>query len=154
MNRVSPSVPPGEDIDDLLGAFFKGEMRAPWPEFKPPTPARALTFPRRAAPPRRRPLFGSRLALVASVALLMFTAWLLADKFSVTRGTSLPTLPGNRGTATPENRLPVGIPVRPETNKALPALPKVEPVPDETIEVDKEGRARLKLTFPRIIPNK
>jgi hypothetical protein len=150
MNRVDSSVPLDEGVDALLSAFFKGEMPSPWPEFK--APARTLPFRRRAAPARRRPIFGSRFALVASVALLMCAAWLLGGKVSVIRTTPLPTLPP--GTSTLKNRLPVGIPTPQEPKKDLPAGPKADPVPAVTIEVDKEGRAGLKLTFPRIIPNK
>jgi len=152
MNRVAPSVPLGGDIDDLLGAFFKSEMPSPWPELEPPAQARTLAFKRRPAPRRRRPLFASRLALVASVALLMCAAWLLGGRASTSVQGDRPGRRG-QGEASRNNLRPVGLPTHQETKKDGPALPKAEPVPDETIEVDK-GTARLKLTFPRMIPNK
>jgi hypothetical protein len=76
--------------------------------------------------------------------------WLLGGSFSATRPTTLPTLT-DPGKASRDNRFPVTPQTRPEAKEAKPG---VEPVPAETIEVDKEGRAGLKLTFPRIIPDK
>src|SRR5262245_18237475 len=77
MNRVVQPVPPDEALDALLGAFFKAEVPATWPAFQPPRP-RVLPF-RPAEPPRKRRGFflGSRVALAASVALLLLAAWLM-----------------------------------------------------------------------------
>src|SRR5262245_13639220 len=76
---VEPTVPPDEDVDAVLDAFFKGEMPDPWPAFRPP--ARTLPF-RPAAQPRRRFVLGSKLALAASVALLMLCGWMLSGSMT------------------------------------------------------------------------
>src|SRR4051812_17386359 len=90
MNRVVP--PAGDDLDALLTAFFRKEMPAPWPAFRPPLaradappPAssngRAHPAPPTIGPARPRPLGGprsfwrSRLALAASLVLLLGAAW-------------------------------------------------------------------------------
>ncbi len=88
MNRMVPtSGQPGDEVDALLTAFYRKEMPAPWPAFRPPA-SRAGTAPLQAPPPLplRRPgpslsparglSFGrSRLALAASVALIVFGTW-------------------------------------------------------------------------------
>jgi hypothetical protein len=71
--------PPEQDVDQLLGAFFKSEIPDPFPPFEPPV---RRTLPFRPAPERRRFVLGSRLALAASVALLMVGGWLLSGSFS------------------------------------------------------------------------
>jgi hypothetical protein len=88
MNRVETSQP-GDDLDALLTAFFRKEMPANWPAFQPPSsrtgplaspaapPARSSRTEQgsssgtRRSWPRSRPLWSSRLALAASVALLV-----------------------------------------------------------------------------------
>jgi hypothetical protein len=72
--------PEGGDVDQLLRAFYRAEMPNPWPAFQ--TPAEAppvLPFP--AAPVRRTFASRSRLALAASVALLVGGLWYLSGKF-------------------------------------------------------------------------
>lgn len=76
---VDQPVRPEKDIDALLNTFFKAEMPREWPAFQPPP--RTLPF-RPAAPRRSHPWIGSRLALVASVALLMLCGWLLSGTMS------------------------------------------------------------------------
>ena len=78
MKRVENStVSPGEDIDALLGAFFKGEMPDPWPAFQPPR--RTLPFrPAEKKTPPPRFVISSRMALAAAVALLTLCGWLLS----------------------------------------------------------------------------
>ena len=68
------------EVDRLLRAFYRAEMPNPWPSFEAPAAAPAvLPFPPLAA---RRPLLTrSRLALAASVALLVAGLRLLSDKF-------------------------------------------------------------------------
>src|SRR5262245_19026780 len=84
MNVLSPPTSAnghagGDNLDDLLRAFFRAEMPSPWPK-APPTPSRPalrlLQAP--AAAPRRRVLTRSRLALAASVALMLGGAWFLS----------------------------------------------------------------------------
>jgi len=116
MNRVAPRNPaPGDNLDALLGAFFKSEKPAPWPAFRPPVQQRIL--PER--PNRRiRWSFGSRVALAASVGLLVLGTWLLPSPVNGPNGKQPSTLPtigggtagtngssrpgGQPGTLTPE----------------------------------------------------
>ncbi len=77
MPSLSPAVSRGdqspEDLDRRLGALFRARMPHPWP----PAPA-ALS--NRKTPPRW-PLLRSRLALAASVALLVTGLSFLAGAF-------------------------------------------------------------------------
>jgi hypothetical protein len=84
--EVSQTVPPvhsGEDLDQLLEAFFRSEMPDPWPDFAPP---RVLSLPPELRGGRRNALRSSghparsRLALAASVALLLGGLWLLGSR--------------------------------------------------------------------------
>ncbi len=89
MNRmVDRSVPQGDDVDALLGAFFKAQMPRKWPPFQAPrrSPGGGLT-PSRSPSPRPGFVLGSRFALAASVALLLVCGWLLAGRFP---GTAAP----------------------------------------------------------------
>ncbi len=81
----------GGNVEQLLRAFYRAEMPDPWPSFEAPAEASTLLpFP---APRARRPLFArSRLALAASVALLIGGLWGLSGKFG--NGPVEPT--GNR----------------------------------------------------------
>jgi len=153
MNRVAPSpVPPGEDLDVLLGAFFKGEMPAPWPAFQPPVRARTLPMPARppAGPYRFAP--GSRFSLVASVAVLLLAAWMLGGKFSSPPGAPLPEL--GPGSANRKQTFPV-LPRTP----AEDALPEVKLLPDgegirTTLEQGKDGRTGIRIDVPASPSNK
>lgn len=67
---------PDDEIDRLLRAFYRAELPSPWPELKLPAgPA--------ARPAVRWSLLRSRLALAASVLVLLLGSWLLADSFRV-----------------------------------------------------------------------
>jgi hypothetical protein len=76
---VDQSVSPGGDLDALLGAYFKREMPRPWPAFQRPRIGRR-TLPLKPKPTPRF-VFSSRMALAASVALLLLCGWLLSGKF-------------------------------------------------------------------------
>lgn len=69
---------PDDDLDGLLRAFFQAEMPRPWPALKAPPPSRPSVPP----VPVRRGLFRSRLALAASLALLVTGALALPGKFT------------------------------------------------------------------------
>jgi hypothetical protein len=73
---VPPRVPPDDEIDGLLRAFYRAQVPQPWPEWKAPDAPQ--TVPLRPAP--RRPLWRSRLALAASVALLALSSLFLPGK--------------------------------------------------------------------------
>jgi hypothetical protein len=109
MNRVE-TPQPGDELDALLTAFFRKEMPANWPAFQPP-PSRPEAPPFLAAPParsaraergpssgtgrawpRRRTLWSSRVALAASVALLLAGAFFAPGLLP---GRPAPTGPGN-----------------------------------------------------------
>lgn len=77
--------PPPEELDALLGEFFRAEMPQPWPDFAAPrlAPALPLTPPARPWKPVR-----SRVALAASVGLLLTGSLLLP--LTVSTSDSLP----------------------------------------------------------------
>jgi len=78
-NQRNDDVPSGDEVDQVLRAFFKAQVPDPWPSFESPPETSILPF----VPPARRssPLRG-RFALAASVALLATGAWFLSDKFA------------------------------------------------------------------------
>jgi hypothetical protein len=103
----------------LLGSFFKGEMPDPWPAFQPAAPARTLSLNGRAVPSRNEPsrtpshrMLLSRMALAASVALLLLAGWFLGGSFNQSRGPVLPSLPDN-GAAKRDVRFPHVVPNAP-----------------------------------------
>jgi hypothetical protein len=113
MTRVFPNPPPpGDELDVLLGAFFKSEMPAPWPDLHPPESARtllplmgrALPNRREASRPRASGMLLSRIALAASVALLLLAGWFLGGKLTPSNGPGLPSL--TNPTANPKMRFP------------------------------------------------
>jgi hypothetical protein len=77
---VPPRVPPDDEIDGLLRAFYRAQLPHPWPALKAPA-AQAPTTPIRPAP-SRPPLWRSRFALAASVALLALSSLFLPGKAS------------------------------------------------------------------------
>jgi hypothetical protein len=74
MNATTP--PTGgspDDLDRRLGAFFRGEVPTPWPTLRAPV--------RTPAPVRGTgTLPAGRLALAASVAVLLVGGWLLSGR--------------------------------------------------------------------------
>jgi hypothetical protein len=87
MKRVVQQTPetPGENLDALLGAFFRAELPKPWPAMRP--------LARRERPAAR---WNSRLALAAAIALLLLGAWLMPRPASLpgsgSRSGSLPAI--------------------------------------------------------------
>ncbi len=71
---------PPDDLDDLLSAFFKAQMPKTWPAPETPVSRRAAP-PLVAGPAKGWPLMRSRLAVAASVALLVGGSLLLAGAF-------------------------------------------------------------------------
>src|SRR4051812_9136876 len=84
---MNSPLPPEQDVDQLLRAYFQRQMPDPWPAFEPPA---RRTLPFRPAAPRRRFVLGSKLALAASVALLMVCGWLLSGAFDGPTGPKVP----------------------------------------------------------------
>jgi hypothetical protein len=68
--------PPEDDLDGLLRAYFKTEMPDPWPSFEAPAPRNGILPLRRPEAPRFN-LWRSRLALAASILLLIAAALFL-----------------------------------------------------------------------------
>jgi hypothetical protein len=108
MNRIAADdlTPAEQEAERLLTAFFEHEVPQPWPAFEPP--ARTLPF-RPAAPRRRRSLLGSKVALAASVALLMACGWLLSGGFEGPVPSGGPFVPKNPVATKPE--LPDDVPM-------------------------------------------
>jgi len=75
-----PVVSSGDDLDNLLRAFFQAEMPNPWPAVEVPARRVFLAPPREElpAPSGRGSLSRSRLTLAASIALLVSGALFLA----------------------------------------------------------------------------
>lgn len=69
---------PGDDLDGLLTAFFQRELPSPWPAAPQ---AEETVVVRRRPPEVRRSAWTSRLALAASVAVLLGGGWLLSGSF-------------------------------------------------------------------------
>src|SRR6516164_7032775 len=77
---------PEDEIDGLLRAYFRAEMPHPWPTFQAPVPLQE------ARPLRRFSLMRSRLALAASVALIILGSLFLARMPQDSRLGDLPAL--------------------------------------------------------------
>jgi hypothetical protein len=74
MSTMNPDIRPeqADEIDALLRAFFRAEMPRTWPAFKAPTaPSAQGSWWARSR---------SRLALAASVALLVLGSWWLTSR--------------------------------------------------------------------------
>jgi hypothetical protein len=69
---------PADDLDGLLREFYEAEMPDPWPSLRPP-----MASPSQPSRSRGRPwgLFRSRLALAASVGLLVVGQLFLSGTF-------------------------------------------------------------------------
>ena len=78
-----------DDIEGLLREFYRAEMPHPWPAVTVPDEAPARG-PRLM--PARRSLFRSRLALAASVALLVVGLGLLSGSFTQLTNGSAPSI--------------------------------------------------------------
>jgi hypothetical protein len=151
MNRVAPPQPAGDDpIDALLGAFFKGEMPDPWPAFQPPARSRTLPLPARRAPVVRR-LVGSRVALAASVALLLLCGWLLGGKSVPTAAPGLPALP-SPGSADRDNHYPSTAPTPAEPS--APAETRPSSRVSEPVLEHKDGRTGVRIDVDEPSPER
>jgi hypothetical protein len=160
-------MPPGDELDQLLGSFFRSEMPDPWPSFQPPL-SRALTLPDRSsdrslggsrsslllhAPEPmgardRRPfagrLFRSRVALAASIALLLGGLWALGGmSISGMRGPNLPSLQPGEAT---HRGLPAPIPAETEP-------PPAEKVKSSlSLQQSPDGRTGIRIITEEIVP--
>jgi len=79
---------PGDDLDELLSAYYQAEMPSPWPELE--LPAHVSVLPTRLVFWQR--IKRSHLALAASVALLILGSLLFARSLPLTlRSADVPT---------------------------------------------------------------
>ena len=79
MNLVLPPPPkPGDDLEELLRAFYRSQMPQPWPSPRLPRFRPAPTQP----PSSGRSLIRGRLVLAASAALLMLGSLCLPGRFA------------------------------------------------------------------------
>jgi hypothetical protein len=111
----------GDDLDQVLRAFFRSEMPSPWPRLALPDEAPAVLPLQPARPTQPRRWFRrSHLALAASVALLVIGHLVLSDtlKPSATAPDGMPDNP----TANP--RIPGIGPTKPPGNGADDLFPK------------------------------
>ncbi len=118
--RPGDAMPPEDEFDGRLRDFFRAEMPNPWPVFHAPVTRREM-LPFRT-PRRRFSLMRSRLALAASVALIVGGALLLSG--SIRDGK-----------------------VGPNTeNMTAPQATKTKPIRlEESIEVNKDGPATIRV---------
>jgi hypothetical protein len=80
MNFVlPPPAKPGDDLEELLRAFYRSQMPQPWPSPRLP---RFCTAPATRPKSSGRSLTRSRLVLAASVALLMLGSLCLPGRFT------------------------------------------------------------------------
>ncbi len=94
--------PPEDDLDGLLRAYFQAEMPDPWPSFEAPAPRNGV-LPFRRPKPSRFTQWRSRLALAASVLLLIGSALFV---FSGPRNTDNPNPPKVNQTTADTEPLP------------------------------------------------
>jgi hypothetical protein len=104
---------PGDEIDGHLSAFFRAEMPSPWPGAPVPDETPVILRPT----PVRQSFFRSRMALAASVALLIAGAWLLGDSFKDAPDNRPDASGFSDSTANTRDRTDDGMPVR--VNKRL-----------------------------------
>jgi hypothetical protein len=136
MNTVKPPADShnsrGDDLDGLLRDYFRAEMPHPWPELKLPSASRNGFHAKRALGedgpatlplmPRKRPwaVVGPRLALAASVGLLLLGSLFLSGQFkgnksgessplSVPGGHADPRIPRDLRNGTIKERIEVPI---------------------------------------------
>lgn len=97
-----------DELDQTLRAFYRSEMPHPWPALQLPVVSETpLSLPH--ARRQRRPLWNSRFALAASIALLLLGSLLLSGAF--------------RGSTTRTN----GADSRHDTAKPVITLPRTQP---------------------------
>jgi hypothetical protein len=156
--EVSTTTSSGDDLDQLLGAFFRSELPDPWPGFQPSLSRTLAVTPRppSLSEPALEPaplvlpstaralahgLWLSRLALAASLALLVAGLWLLG-------GLALPgdgSLPALRPGSATHQELPIPIESVPDPGpEKLPAAISLEQGPD--------GRTGLRINLSGELP--
>jgi hypothetical protein len=123
---------PPDDLDEVLRAFFRAELPDPWPALK--VPARPVTRPKPSS--TRRPFWGSRFALAATVGLCLAGSALLGSVFPA-GGPAVPVAPekgndvasGLRETRHFKDKTPSGRTVRGvEVNEGRKTTIKIEVV--------------------------
>jgi hypothetical protein len=78
---VEPGKGSGDELDTLLRAFFQSEMPHPWPVLSLPQADEQSRSVVPLTPAHPWGLAHSRLALAASVGLLLAGSWFLAEQF-------------------------------------------------------------------------
>jgi hypothetical protein len=132
---------PGDELDGLLSSWFRTQMPNPWPSLDLPEEA-VLPMPRRASHPWAS--LRSRLALAASVALMLVAPWLLSGRFQEIAS------PGSFGhsnfTADTRNNDLHGLRTRPGSGS--------KPILREWVEVDpSSGESKYRLDIREQLKN-
>jgi hypothetical protein len=133
-----------DDLDEVLRAFFRSEMPQPWPPLqRPQRERRTLPFPPPAL--RRRWFPSSRLALAASVGLLVIGHFFLSD-------TLQPAAPNGPGL--PEDSKATREPVPGGMHRTMPRRTSVPPPqpgqPGKTDGTSQKGKDAYR-TFESLI---
>ena len=68
-----------DELDGLLGAFFRAQVPEPWPALKLPA---TLSLREEGAAARRSSLFRSRFVLAASLLILLLSQLFISNMFS------------------------------------------------------------------------
>lgn len=131
---------PGEDLDGLLTAYFRRELPCPW--LAAPDVEEAVVL-RRANPPRR-PLWGSRLALAASVAVLLAGGLLLSGSF-LSLDREGPTTPLTAPTADKSFKFKTSLQQQPSGEIGI----RIDVLPDEGKEDEIEKKIGDEHRLPR-----
>src|SRR5262249_25292434 len=126
----------GDDVDRLLSDFFRAELPSPWPG-APVSDEQLL--PLSARPIRRWSGLRSRLALAASVALLLVGGWFLSGKFEDA------SRPGSFNFGHPS-----ADPIDARPGRNIKELDGVQPRTRERIILDKNGQTgfQVELDLP------
>jgi hypothetical protein len=158
MNTVKPPVDShngsrGDDVDGLLRDFFRAEMPHPWPELELPSATRNGFHGRRAADgpatlpltPRKRPwaVVGPRLALAASVGLLLVGSLFLSGQF---KGNAAPNGIDGKGAGATHDPLHI-LPKPPGTIKERIEVPIEEGKGPDGRSIRKEGPSKYVIDF-------
>jgi len=126
---------PGDDLDGLLSAFFRNELPSPWPEAPRVEETPVILRPAQA----RRSSLRSRLALAASVALLVSGPWFLGDSFRHTAGPRRTGISLDSGSADTRDRTDTGRPVRvrqflQNTREGMGVRIVIEELPEDSVD--------------------
>jgi len=117
------------DLDGLLRVFFLAQVPEPWPVLKPPA---TLSLRGERASVRRPSLFRSRIALAASLLILLISQFFVSGMFS---GSTHFAPDGNPGRTEATNRIDSVMPREPKPVSRLKKTEAIRPFGGETTSI-------------------